>query len=324
MLLMFSFLDSRKKPIRFPRNRHRENGEEDFFNTAYKSLSFMATIIIPAIFTPTIIISSLISQGILFSLGNIALALGYCIHFIHRFMSKELSYPELFASMFFLGTLLAVTFYTAPVTIGFTLIESINFLNLVSTSINSFFLIRDFIVPPFQALIKYTFTWLGYELHTSFFSKPPLTLKQDGPIIDRLIKKHYQHDSFSPDFSPKEINPFNRLLEKMVVYINKYQEPFFGTLLERKNINRLENAIDDLVIKGNTDSGLAFINQKIDFKTHKVKLIKQAIEQHQEPSVAQSQHSFFKRPKPATSLSELQEELQRQEEKIASLQLCLP
>jgi len=128
-----------KKTARFPRNRHRESQEQNFFKIANQSLSFMATIVIPAIFTPALIISSLISHGILFSLGNIALALGYCIYFARRLIANDMSYPELFASLVLLGALLAVTFSTAPISLGFTLIQSINFLNLISTGINSFF-----------------------------------------------------------------------------------------------------------------------------------------------------------------------------------------
>jgi len=245
---------------------------------------------------------------------------------------KHYSYPELFASLVLLGALLAVTFSTAPISLGFTLIQSINFLNLISTGINSFFLIREFIVPPFQALIKYTFKLLGYELQTSFFSSPPLTLRKDGPVIDRLLKKHYKHDSFSAHFTEDEIKPFNALLQKMVVYVNKYQEPFFGTLIERDNIQGLQKAINALVNDGNTDSGLAFINKKIDFKTHKINRIQRAIEtcktkgneEEHQASQTQSRHGFFRKPREKYELSELQEELVRQEEKVASLRLCVP
>jgi len=64
----------------------------------------------------------------------------------------------------------------------------------------------------------------------------------------------------------------------MVVYVNKYQEPFFGTLIERDNIQGLEKAINALVNDGNTDSSLAFINKKIDFTTHKINRIKRAMD----------------------------------------------
>jgi|GEM_PF-5460923 len=325
--MLFS-LFSPQKNVRFPRNRHRENDEQDIFNIAYRSLSFMATIVIPAIFTPAIIISSLVSHGILFSLGNIALALGYSIHFAHRLIVKDLSYLELLTSLLFLGTLLGITLYSAPIAAGFTLIHTINYLNLISTSINSFFLIRNFIIPPFQALIKHTFKLLGYELDASFYSKAPLTLEQDRSVIDRLLNKHYHHDSFSDSFSHETLKPFNHLLEKMVTYINKYHEPLFGTLLAQNNINRLDNAIHDLVINGNTDSGLAFINKKIDFKTTKINLINEAIQQEtkrekQESSVTTSQYSFFQQQK-KPSVSELTEELQRQKTKVAALELCRP
>ncbi len=326
---MLPALNTVKKTARFPNSR-RENEGEEFFNTSHKSLSVLATIIIPAIYTPALILDNLMSHGILFSLGNISLAAGFCIYFTHRMIAKNISYLELFASLVLLGALLTVAFSTAPMTLGFTLVQSINFLNLVSTSINSFLLISPYVIPHFQALIKYTFTFLGHELQTSFFSSPPLTLKEDGPVIDRLLKKHYKHDSFSPDFNEDEIKPFNALIQKMVMYINKYQEPFFGTVIEEEKIKQLKTAITALVKHGNTDSSFAFINEKIDFKTHKINRIKRAIdtcqtkEKEHKASQTQLRHGFFRKFRPTYELSELQEELLRQEEKVASLKLCLP
>lgn len=327
---MFFEKTERKHAVRFPRNRHREQEGEDFFYTAYRSLSFIATVVIPALFTPAIIVSSLISHSVLFSLANIALALGYCLHFAHRLILKEISNLELFTSLCFLGALLAITFGSAPLTVGFSLIHGINFLSLVATSLNSFFLIRNFLVPPCQALIKYAFTFLGYDINTSFFSTENLCLKQDRFAIDRLLKKHYKHDSFSPDFTEKEIQPFNHLLSRLVFYINKYHEPLFGTLLNHDKIKGLEKAINDLTCQGNTDSSLAFINKKIDFKTTKINSIKAAIKKIQSqdtdnmPQVkSKSRLTFFKQACPI-ELTELDKELKRQEEKVAALRLCLP
>lgn len=312
----------------FARNRHREEERSDIFNITYKSLAFIGNILLPVIFTPAIIISNLVSHGIFLTLLNSFLALGYCAHFSHRFLLDEASYLELLISLVFITALFSIAFYSAPMSFGFNLLNIINVINLLSTSVNSFFLIRNYIVPPLQSFLQTMLHFLGLNVTVSFFSKEPLTLLKDRPVIDRLLTNFYGCNSFQATSLMDKIKPFNLLLAKMVAYVNKYSEPFLGALYNRDKIANLEKSIDQLTIEGNAESSISFIKKKINFKLTKINLLQttiDTIEKHDDL------YRFFRHTqgkdaafivKEGTAL--LQIELDRQHSKVEALRLCIP
>lgn len=319
----------------FARNRHREEEYDNIFSVTYKSLSVLSNILFLVLFPPAIAISNLFSRDVFLSIMNIFLSIGYCAKFIHKIQYKEVSTLELVTSLLFLSASVAFAFYFTTAITFASVFDIIRVVNLIATGVNAFFLVRNLLVPPVEELVKYTLSSLGYEIHTSFFNKTPLSLAIDRPVIDRLLQKFYKHNSFDDEFNPKQIIPFNNMLSVLSHYINKYHAPFLGNLINQERITGLENAVSQLIINGNTDSSTAFIHKKIAFKTSKINLLKQSIKELQPiQNSAQFNCQFFKY-KPSIkehSSEEINEnclallgaELNRQKHKLALLEACIP
>ena len=321
----------------FARNRHREQEYENIFSTTYKSLSFLSNIIFLIIFPPVIMIGNLFSHGVFLSILNISLSVGYIAKSIQKLRADEVGSLELYISFFFLCLSLAITFYLAPPIPLVSIITIIGFINLISTGVNSFFLIRNILLPPVETLIQRVFSLLGHEITTNFFKKTPFSLEKDRPVVDRLLRKFYKHDSFSDEFNEDELIPLNNMLATLSRYINKYNVPFLGNVINHEAIDKLENAVSQLIINGNTDNCTLFINKKIDFKTTKLNLLKNArndvLNDNQQGTFSVN-YKFFK-TSPNISVGEqhevqriglslLTKEINRQSNKIESLKLCLP
>jgi len=321
----------------FARNRHREKEYDDVFSMTHKSLISLSNMFFMVMFAPAIAITNLLSNAVFISILNIFLSTGYCAKFIQRIREDEVSKLELVISLFFIALSLAITFYLAPVTLLGGVLNTIGFINHIATGINSFFLVRNILLPPFEVLIQHVFTSLGYEITTSFFNKTPLTLEHDRHVLDRLLRKFYNHDSHSEQFNEKELLPFNNILSTLSRYINKYNEPFLGNLINHDRINQLETSVSQFILHGNTDSALVFIRKKIDFKTSKVNLLRQSskefIKDNSEGSF-KFNHRFFKLDQEAhegeqdeikaACLSLFEKEINRQNAKIDLLRSCLP
>lgn len=323
-------------PSYFSRNRHREKEYEDMFSMAYKSLSGLSHIIFLILFPPVIAISNLFSHGVFLSLMNICLSIGYCAKFFQRIKNSEVNITEFTVSFVFLCIAQAITFYLAPAISLMNLIDVIGLFNLIATGVNSFFLVRNLILPPFQSFIHYVFMLFGYQITTSSFNKAPLSLEHDRPVIDKLLRKFYKHDSFSDVFNEDEIRPFNHILSTLSDYINKYNEPFLGNLMNHDRIQALENGVSQLILSGSTENSLVFINRKIDYKSTKINLLKQAraclIDENKEKK--QFNWRFFESVSNVSEeeqeetyevcLSLLNNEIDRQNKKRDLLKICLP
>lgn len=319
----------------FSRNRHREEEYDNIFSITYKSLSILSNILFLVLFPPAIAISNLFSKDVFLSIMNIFLSIGYCAKFIHKIQFQEVSTLELVTSLLFLAACIVVAFYLAPTISLISIFEIIRVVNLIATGINAFFLVRNLLVPPVEELIKYTLSSLGFHVDTSFFKKTPLSLEIDRPVIDRLIKKFHKHDSFSDEFHEDHLIPFNNILSVLSHYINKYNTPFLGNLVNQERINALENAVSHLIIHGNTDNSLTFIHRKIDFKESKINLLKQSLSEFK--TMPKNEHydcTFFKRKPSITKHSPedahqagvelFEQEIARQGKKLASLKACIP
>lgn len=321
----------------FSRNRHREKEYDNVFSKAHKSLSFLSQVFFLVIFPPAIAISSLFSNAVLISTMNIFLSIAYCAKFIQRISEQEVSLLEMATTLFFLSLTIGTSLYWAPAISLISLIDVIGCINLIATGINSFFLVRDILLPPVQGLIHDVLNSFGYEITTSFFNKSPLTLKHDSHVLDRLLRKFYKHDSHSPEFKEQEIRPFNNMLSTLTHYINKYNKPFLGNLTNRERITTLENAVSQLIIHGNTDSTTLFIRKKIDFKTstlnHLLKAKQEFIIDGRKDNFTHRYRFFNLSHKiPIDNQDELHaagvtlfdDAINRQKQKIETLQACLP
>ena len=195
-------------------------------------------------------------------------------------------------------------------------------------------------MPPCKKIIENIAKYMGFNIAGRYYSRPPLTLEHDRFILDQLLIKTYGHDSFAPEFNEAELVSFNKLLLKLSEYIDKYDESILGYINNKEAIADLEKQVALLTTRANTDSSYAFIRRKIGFKTTKIKLLQEAEETVsaalEDPfNDVGSALRFFKGVDSSelekdresvlsAGLVCLQNEIQRQQEKIASLHVCLP
>jgi hypothetical protein len=324
----------------FARNRIREKDFGDIFNKTSKGITNIMPLIITIFFAPVLITTSLFSKEIILILANLSLSLGYVGNFIYRLYQNEVSKAELLITVLSLAALLALAYVLFPPLGTLSFISFLCAVNQVAVTVNLFFLIKVVIIPPCKKFIENVAQWLGFDIATHYYSKPPLTLEKDRYIIDQLLKKSYDHDSYSADFSQEELARLNRLLTKLSRYIDKYDESVLGYIYNRDAIADLEQQIAQLTTQGNPDSSYTFIQKKIGFKTTKIQMLQEAEKKvltalEDTAFDATSTLQFFKGAEISemeksrdevlhSGLECLQSEIQRQKSKIDSLEACLP
>ncbi|MCL9683215.1 hypothetical protein [Legionella maioricensis] len=291
-------------------------------------------------FTPAIITTSLFSKELIAMLANLSLSLGYLTNFAYKIYQKEISKSELMISSLTLVAFLIIAYTLCPPIAALSFFSALSFLNQLAVAVNLFFLMKHVVVPPCKKMIENIAQYMGFNIAGRYYSRPPLTLEHDRFILDQLLLKTYGHDSFSAEFNETEIVSFNKLLLKLSEYIDKYDESIFGYINNKDAIADLEKQIAQLTTRATTDSSYAFIRRKIGFKTTKINLLQEAKETVsatlENPfSDAAAALRFFKGVDAneleqnrelvlSTGLQCLQNEIQRQQEKITSLQVCLP
>lgn len=324
----------------FARNRDREKEIGDIFNKTSRGLNSLMPMIITMFFTPALITTTLFSKEIILILANLSLSLGYLSNFAYRIYKNQVSKAELVVSLISLAALLTLAYFVCPPIATLSLISALTAINLMAVAVNLFFLIKHVIVPPCKKFIENVALHLGFDISGRYYSKPALTLENDRYVLDQLLKATYKHDSYSPDFNPKEIESFNNLLTKLSQYIDKYDESLLGYINNKDVIADLEDQIAKLTTQGNPDASYTFIRKKIGFKTTKIHLLEEAKQKimlelkstNKEPSLA---FRFFKgvstlefKEHREQILEEgvycLQTEIERQQGKISSLEACLP
>lgn len=324
----------------FARNRDREIEFGDIFNKTSNGLSYIMALSITVFFTPALITTSIFSKEIIVILANFTLSLGYLTNFAYRIYQNEVSKSELFVSMLTLAAFLTAAYFLFPPIAAISLISTLGFINQMAVAVNLFFLIKHVVVPPCKKMIENIAQWMGFDIAGRYYSKPPLTIEQDRFILDQLLMKTYEYDSHSPKFDQKKLASFNKLLAKLSAYIDKYDESLLGYINNREAISDLENHIAQLTIKGNPDSSYSFIQRKIRFKTTKIQMLQEARETvsnaldnpdhdpHQAllffSDIDSGELEKNRKQVLDAGLQCLKNEIQRQQDKIASLEDCLP
>ena len=324
----------------FARNHSREKEFGDFFNKTSSGLSYIMTLSITVFFTPAMIATSIFSKEIIVVLANMSLSLGYITSFAYRIYQHEVSKSELLISSLTLAAFLLIAYFLCPPIAALSFFSVLGFLNQMAVAVNLFFLIKHVIVPPCKKLIENIAQSLGFDIAGRYYSKPPLTLGNDRYILDLLLMKAYGHDSYSSEFDEKEIGSFNKLLSKLSAYIDKYDESILGYINNKDDIAELEKQIAQLTIKGNPETSYTFIRKKIGFKTTKVQMLEAAKDTvstafdnpYHDATQALNFFSNIDNDDLQTNRQQvlgeglqcLENEIQRQREKIASLEACLP
>lgn len=329
----------KRKKEKFARSRFREEEAGNFFRKTSSGLSSAFSLIIALFFTPALIASSIFSKEILLPFANIFLCLGYLTNFSYRIYKKEVGKAELIVTALTLAAFLAVGFFFFPPVAAVSLLSVIQLVNQAAVIINMFFLIKHVIVPPVKQLVEKMAHRLGFDISRPYFSKPPLTPEADVYIIDRLLKKNYGHDSHSKEYDPNELVNLNKLLKKLTLYINKYAEVLLGYIRNKDKIDALKRTIEQLE-RGDPNDSYAFIKSKISFKETKIELLQEArdkvqlalsnpsIQIYEKEALAFFHKTVFRKHDRTqlltNGLDNLNQEIKRQEAKLASLTECLP
>lgn len=324
----------------FSRDKEREEEYGSFFNKTSSGLTSLINILVALVFTPAIMATSVISKDMVLMIANISLSMGYIANFAYRFISREMSYSELFVTGTCLTLVLGLTIAFLPSVTVVNLINILNYANTIATALNGFFIIRNVLVPPIKKLSEGIAQYFGFEIGGNYFHRRPLSLSKDRFVIDRLFRKHYGHDSVeSVDFEA-ELSPFNRLLNKLVSYINQDEEQVFGSILNADNITSNEKLINQLTIEGNDTNCISLLNRKIDFKLTKLSILREArqevdtISSQVATSDLKSKLRFFtsvpsnliqcdKEQLRLDALACIDAEIENQVHKVADLKLCI-
>lgn len=257
----------------YRRNRDRELENNNFFNKIHKNITSLTNVAFAIILAPTIVVSSLLSQATFLMIANIFLSLGVISSFFYRIYRQEMSLLEAIVSLLCMLALFFAAFYFIPIAPGLGLLGIIGLTNLFSSSINSFFLLKNIVVPPLQLLFANIMRIFGWNLKADMVYKKPLNLQTDRHVLDKLLRKDCGYDSSSQRFQDKDITHFNNSLNLMCEYINKYQRAFLGSINNFDNIKSLESAVNKLITDGNTDGSTGFINKKLNFKVTKIQIL---------------------------------------------------
>jgi hypothetical protein len=263
------------KESAFSRNRSREREGNSFFNTIHRSLTSFGGVFFTIILASTFVVTSFLSHASFLMIANIFLALGCLAHFCNRVYRGEVFFSEAVITVLSITMLFLLAFYFLPVIPGFSAVGALFFINLISTVISSFYLNRDLIVPPLQSIMQNIFKFFGYEMKASSNFTMPLTLENDREVIDSLLRKFKNYDSFDKsNFTEDDIVPFNKTLKVLSRYIDKYKKTFLGYFINYDQIKKLEGAVRKYSQEGNAEGGsTTFIKLKLGRKRTKINRI---------------------------------------------------
>ncbi len=330
----------RLKKDLFKRNRTRERQQNNIFKRTFFRMNFVAGAIVSGVIAPLVIATSFFSEAFLLMLANILLCCGNLMSFSHRFLSDEVSYFEL--SIMALGILVAsalIFAYIPPVYTSYTLLYVVNIMSHFATAVNAYFLAQNTLLPFCKTLISYLLEPFGIILDCHHISKRDLSLAEDRFIIEHLFQTHYQHSTTESTKLTEELRPFNRLLQKLVSYLRKYNDPFLGNIINQEKILEIEEKIDNLTLYGDSSNAIEFIQRKIDFKRTKLSLYKHAYQEVSSINVMDTQDSlknklrFFHTVEininqigkiKEDALEKIAKNIKIQTDKIISLESCLP
>lgn len=321
----------RLKKSYFARDRSQELEYTSFFDKLYKNFSFLGKAIFAIILAPTIVASSIFSQVTFLMIANALLALGFISHFLHRIYRKEVSASELFLTLATITLFTLLLFHLLPTMPGWGFFATLYFINLFATSITTFFLVRNLIIPPIQSLFNYVAAKLfGLNLKEQLFKPSLLDKDKDVELLQRTLYKLKRIDRLKEPVSDKDVAVLNNRIQLLSSYVNKYQTPLFGFINNGDDIKQREIEVKKIKDGGSLDTSTSFIKEKELRKMQKVEKYKDVLKKwdSKTPSIEELE-SFFIFSSNATKQDIagckdlLITEITRQNTKISTLRACL-
>lgn len=272
---------SLKKEV-FKRPKTRENLANGIFSDATSSISWLNSIAITLFFTPVVSVTELFAKNSIMFIGSISVATSYLANFVYRLLQEDASLSEVLLNILGISIFITGALIFTPGIFPLTLsLSNILFLiNVAATGINTYFLIRNVILPPVFKIIKSLAEKFGMKIKAQLYKRKPLTLKDDYDILSRLTEMHYGNAKLinnSTDRDTKErVGVFNNVLNMLVFYINKYNEQFLGNVRNQPEIKKLEKEIEDFTLYCKTSDVFVRVNRKKKFKENKIERLEQA------------------------------------------------
>lgn len=348
--MKFPYFDFLRRNIKLKRtyfsdNRNRERLSVHYFNRASFGLTAYGKVLVDLFFTPIVAASSLLVSDLFLMIANVMLAFGYLSNFIYRIFNKEVSFFEGFLTIVGLASLIGLAVYIAQAVFVVTLTAPaiFTYCSVIATAINSFFLIKNVILPPLKRLVEsLVFYCFGYNIKADYYYQKPLTLESDEFIIKLLLNREDLLPGESLTVVDQEkLVSYNNILQKLCWYINKYNEQPFGSILHEDKITDIEAEIRYLTVDGSSEFPIDFLYKKCSFKQTKLTKMKDALtkvtsayEQRSPAAYNQFGLRFFDNYTPVDQsglaasfkiTSELlSTQISRQEVKIRELEACVP
>lgn len=269
-------------------------------NDAESVINWLSKIVIAAIFTPVVAVTSLFAKSGFIAFANIALALGYTYNFTYRAIYGATTVTDTILTLIVLALVItaAITltggFFPAAWTINSLIFSS----SVVATAINSLFSVKNVLIPTIKGIIELIAELISYPLERSIIDIvadligvkydhnliSPVSLHQDRDryVLNNLLRVHHRaqdgadYTCYSARFNTDDIIVYNNMQDILYVYLNKYANIFLGDIVRSTEISELEKCIYQLTCKGQDHEVLRFIHMKISFKLTKINHLRQA------------------------------------------------
>lgn len=335
------------------RNKSREKAASGFFNTLESGTSYIVKAVLPLLFPPVVSITSIYSHNTILILLNFSITIFYIGNEFYRFFSGQANNARFITTMLGLLLVLGITIYTSSALISaiFSPVNAILLANIITTSINVYFALKDLILPVVFAIVNSLLHKMGVTTDITYVHERPLSLEKDRFIIDKILSSNFDKKDThqlllegNEDELNDRIVKINKLLSILLSYKRKYNERFLGNFRYKQQIDDIESRIHKLTVKGEPADALTFVNQKIRFKQSKIDIITSvkdevsaAIDEEKKSSFVKALRTYFydvptssmldkdkKREKVLDeALQECNQEEQVQEVKISNLKKSL-
>jgi len=144
--------------------------------------------------------------------------------------------------------------------------------SVIATAINSFFLIKNVIIPPLKRMMECVSSCFGWTIQVEYRPATQLIKEQHRAMIDLLLRPEGLNEG-----NNDKLESYNKMLTKLDSYNNKYNEEVFGSFFRQKDIASIEKSLRELTTDGKDASALSIFYRKLSFKLTKYKSLTTAL-----------------------------------------------
>jgi|GEM_PF-3878457 len=273
-------------------------------------------------------------------LATICVCGAYLTDYLYRVYNNDIGTVELTLSVMMVIGLLTSAYLFMPAITLYSLTHLFHSVHILAITLNTFFLFRDVLIPPMKRATEYVLSYFGVDYQDTYIQESDFNFEMDDVAIDRLFMRAYNQNIDEIEAPEEKIKPFNRLIQTLVRYANRYNDSLLGNIHNSSKIKQMKSYIEQITEDGNDANAMSFIKKKIAFKTSKLRKLRNArnarneIEsittQDDENTIKHKLRFFNQRNQTINyghrrmALDTIDREIQRQERKVSSLEACRP